>query len=112
MDKVFKSGFKSTSKFLATGKSGFTDLKNGDFSISQTSDAIKAGIDMRSFNLPGMEEFSSPSPDAGAVQSGKPMFKVFRNPSEVKHLPAGHWPLPGTKLSLPEHFAKHLLKNR
>ena len=112
MDKVFNSGFKSTSKFLATGKSGFTDLKNGDFSISTASDAIKAGIDMRGFNLPGMEEFSSPSPDAGAVQSGKPMFKVFRNPSEVKHLPAGHWPLPGPKLSLPEHFAKHLLKNR
>ena len=112
MDKVFKSGFKSTSKFLEKGNIFLAAPEKGDFTISKESVAVKAGMDLRKFNLPGIEEFSSQTPDAGALQSGKPMFKVFRSPAEVKHLPAGYWPEPGTKLTLPEHFGKGVLKNR
>ena len=107
---VFKSGFKSTSKFLENGNIAFAAPEKDDFSITGNSIAANAGIDLKSFNLPGMEEFSSR--DAGAIPVGKPMFKVYRNPSEVKYLPAGYWPEPETALTLPVHYAKDHLKNR
>ena len=107
---VFKSGFKSTSKFLENGNIAFAAPEKDDFSITGNSIAANAGIDLKSFNLPGMEEFSSR--DAGAIPVGKPMFKVYRNPSEVKYLPAGYWPEPETAWTLPVHYAKDHLKNR
>ena len=110
LDEVFKSGFKSQSKFLESGNIAFTAPEKDDFSIKNNSAACNAGIDLGKFNLPGMEEFTSR--DAGAVPAGKPMFKVFRKPSEVNCLSAGDWPEPETKLILPEKYAKGILKNR
>ena len=110
MEKVFKSGFKSESKFLEKGNIAFAAPEKDNFAISENSIAAKAGIDLKQFNLPGTDEFSSR--DAGAIPVGKTMFKVYRNPSEVEHLPAGCWPEPGTKLTLPIHYAQDQLKNR
>ena len=112
LDKVFKSGFKSTSKFLENGNAGFVSNSDDDFAINANSCAAKAGIDLVKYNLPGMEEFAGTSPDAGAIPVGKATFQVFRVPAEVEHTPAGDWPAPGTKLHIPTNYAQGILKNR
>lgn len=110
MDKVFNAGFKSQSQFLESGNIAFAAPEKDDFAIKANSIARNAGIDLQKFNLPGMDEFSSR--DVGAIPVGKTMFKVFRNPDEGKYLPAGYWPEPDTQLTLPENYARGVLKNR
>ena len=110
IDSVFKSGFKSSSRFLTSGEAALADPANGNFEIAPNSVAVKAGIDLSKFNLPGVFYSGKSTPDAGAVQLGNRMFKVFRSPDEVQVLPAGHHPLPGTKITLPQQFAKGFLK--
>ena len=111
-DRVFASGFKSGSRFLRKGDPGFISKDKDDFRISSDSVAAKAGIDLRKYALPGIEEFSAEKPDAGALQVGGTMFKVYRNPSEVDCIPAGEFPKPDQVITLPYHYGKKLLKNR
>ena len=110
IDKVFKSGFKSTSRFLSTGDAALKDPANGNFEIAPHSVAVKAGTDISKFNLPGVSTADKTPSDAGAVPLGSKMFKVYRSPSEVDVLPAGSYPEPATKITLPDHFAKGFLK--
>ena len=111
MEKVFGANFKSTSKFLENGNAGFVSTNKNDFSITKDSVAAKAGVDLRTYNLPGIDEYAAKNPDAGAVPVGKKTFKVYRNPAEIEVTPAGYWPEPETKLTIPTHYAETLLRN-
>ncbi|MBQ4314743.1 MAG: hypothetical protein IJC21_04810 [Lentisphaeria bacterium] len=96
--KAKNAGFKSSSKFIDKPVHGVKDFAKGDFSLNADSPAIKAGIDLSKYALPGVDEFKNR--DAGAVESGKPMFKTYRKKSEVKCPEAGFWPAEGSKLTL------------
>ena len=112
MKKVFSTNFKSASKFIENGNPGFASTYLDDFSITSKSVAADAGIDLRKYNLPGINDYVSANPDAGAIPVGKKMFKVFRSPNEVDAIPAGCWPKPGTKLQINTNWAKGYLRNR
>ena len=81
INEAKKHGFKSTSKFVEKQAPGIKNFAAGDVSLLSGSPAIKAGIDLSKYNLPGCEEFKSR--DAGAVSFGSPMFKTFRKKSEL-----------------------------
>ena len=108
IDRVFASGFKSQSRFIASGDAGITSPENGNFEISSGSVAVNAGTDLTKFNLPGA--FKGKAPDSGALRKGEKMFKVYRSPSEVKAAPAGFFPEPDSKITLPMQYAKGFLK--
>ena len=107
IDTVFASGFKSQSRFLAAGSAEIASPENGNFEISSGSVAVNAGTDLSKFNLPGASNESTP--DAGALKRGEKMFKVYRSPSEVKVAPAGFFPEPYSKITLPTQYAKGFL---
>ena len=78
---------------------GFKDFAKHDVSLLADSPARGKGADLsRLFGkpLPGCEPgyFTGAAPDIGALQSGQPMPRIPRRPSEVEAPPAGAWPGP------------------
>lgn len=109
MDNVLASGFKSSSRFLTSGKAGIVAPEIGNFEITPDSVAVKAATDISKFNLPGMEA-NLKLPDTGALQLGEKMFKVYRSPKDIEVVPAGFSPEQNEKIIMPEQFAKGFLK--
>ena len=104
-----KHGFKSTSRFLKDAKPEIADAANGNFEISAASPARNAGVDLKKYNLPGVDEFYGSTNDCGAVPYGSKMFKTARRPTEVSHVAAGAWPKPEDKLVLPSGIGTGLI---
>ena len=66
-------------------------------------------MDLKKYNLPGVDEFYGSTNDCGAVPYGSKMFKTARRPTEVSHVAAGAWPKPEDKLVMPSGIGTGLI---